>query len=102
MDRPRFFKYYGNYANSNYGLHCLAFEDSEGNIFYYSYQTLVAFYVAKHRRKFCIKNYWSTTTGKHLNAIEPDHALRCSKEDFEKLYRLTFSSQEQEVLNEKK
>lgn len=90
MSEPKFWRYCDTYRSGNYGLHCLAFQDTEGNVFYYSYKTLVAFYVAKTCKKFCIKNYWSTTTGKHLNAIEPDKAMRCTQEEFNKIYELAF------------
>ena len=36
-------KSYGDYSSENYGLHCMMFEDSQGNEFYFSYNTLVAF-----------------------------------------------------------
>lgn len=92
--KPKFWRYYDGYKHSNYGLHCLAFEDSQGNIFYYSYNTLVAFYVARTGKQFCIKNYWSVTTGKHLNAIEADKTKRCSQDEFEKLYALAFNKEQ--------
>ncbi len=28
------------------------------------------------------ENIWGTTTGKHLNWINPDHSIRLSREDF--------------------
>lgn len=93
MSAPRFWRYCGNYSSGNYGVHCLAFADAEGNEFYYSYQTLVAFYIARTGKKFCIKNYWSTTTGKHLNAIEPDHSRRCTQDEFNKIFKLAFGEQ---------
>lgn len=63
------FSMYGNYSNSNYGVHALVFTDAAGNDFYFSYKTLVAF----RANGACIvvmRNYWSTTTGKHLNAVD--------------------------------
>lgn len=93
MRTPTFWRYYGQYASSNYGVHCLAFRDAEGNEYFYSYQTLVAFYVARTGKRFCIKNYWSTTTGKHLNAIEPDHNMRVDKDTFEQLLRAAFGDE---------
>lgn len=93
-DVPKFWRYYGQYSSNNYGVHCLAFRDKDGNEFYYSYSTLVAFLVARHNRLICIQNYWSTTTGKHLNAIEPDHSKRVSKEEFAKLYKVSFPRKE--------
>lgn len=38
--------------------------------FFFSYETCVAV------DDVCSKNIWSTTTGKHLNIIEPDHDRR--------------------------
>lgn len=69
---------------SNYGLDSLVFQTSEGR-FWFSYKTLVAF-------KFwdkdivCRQNDWGPTTGKHLNAIQPDHKRRVSEEEFKRLY----------------
>jgi hypothetical protein len=90
--RVEFWRYYNGYKSANYGAHCLAFKDTQGNEFYYSYNTLVAFYVAKTGKKFCIKNYWGNTTGKHLNAIEPDKSRRCDSEEFSQLYQLAFNN----------
>ena len=91
---PKVWRYYGNYASGNYGLHCLAFRDADGNEFYYSYDTLVAFKPAISHELFCMKNYWSTTTGKHLNAIEPDKNKRLDKEEFYKIFAVTFPRSE--------
>jgi hypothetical protein len=63
------FQTYGNYSSKNYGAHCLQFFDAAGNVFWFSYSTLVAF-------KPCggplivRENDWGPTTGKHLNAID--------------------------------
>lgn len=71
---------YGNYANSNYGAHTL--EVSIGNLtLYFSYKTVVAFSIPGYLA--CSENQWSTTTGKHLNWIEPDKRKRLSGEEFE-------------------
>jgi hypothetical protein len=93
-DPPKFWRYYGNYSSGNYGVHCLAFRDSYGNEFYYSYKTLVAFRVARFNRLICLQNYWSTTTGKHLNHIEPDHKRRVTQDEFDKLYKVCFPKEE--------
>lgn len=82
MNIPKFGTY-GNYSSSNYGAHCLYFDDPSNNTFYFSYRTLVAF-----RGKngiVCLKNYWGPTTGKHLNWLEPDHSKRVDKETFNRL-----------------
>lgn len=91
MPQPCYWRYYGQYTNSNYGLHCLAFTDAEGNSFYFSYNTLVAFKPAISKEVFCLKNYWSVTTGKHLNAIQPDHKKRIDQEEFDNLYQSYFN-----------
>ena len=46
--------------------------------FWFSYQTLVAFYSPKTGR-VVHENVWSRTTGKHLNAI--DHGDKASRVD---------------------
>lgn len=62
------FSTYGNYASSNYGVHAMVFTDPDGNRFWFSYQTLVAFCGGGER--VVLQNYWGPTTGKHLNAID--------------------------------
>ena len=91
---PTFWRYYGTYSSNNYGLHCLAFKDAEGNEFYYSYNTLVAFKVARTGKFFCSTNDWSVTTGKHLNAIEPDKSKRVPHDEFLKIYEVAFQKEE--------
>jgi hypothetical protein len=89
MKLPRFWVY-GPYS-SNYGAHALAFEDAEGNQFYFSYDTLVAFRSAKSNRLVVRQNLWGTTTGKHLNAIDGGaKADRVSTQEFEDRYRDNF------------
>lgn len=48
---------------------------------YFSYQTLVGIWYGYTR--FVRQNDWSTTTGKLLNELEPNHKNRVSKEVFE-------------------
>jgi hypothetical protein len=79
---------YGNYSSSNYGAHCLRVDLPIGD-FYFSYQTLVAFSTPK-TGLICRVNDWKQTTGKHLNAIQPDKKKRISGEAFEKLFAETF------------
>ena len=75
---------YGNYSSDNYGVHCMTMEDDYGNKFWFSYDTLVAF---KTKGEFhIVKNYWGTTTGKHLNWICSNKSIRESMEDFEANY----------------
>ena len=51
---------------------------------YFSYNTPIAF--TKGAGEVIIrKNDWSTTTGKHLNAIDKDKTKRINGEEFEKL-----------------
>lgn len=78
---------YGEYLSDNYGVNSLAFEDANG-IYWFSYQTLVAFSI--NGEFHIIKNYWGTTTGKHLNWINPNKSIREDEEIFNANYeRLT-------------
>ena len=89
MDRPNFYSY-GNYSSDNYGINCLCFTDSAGNKYWYSYETLVAFRI---KDEFHIsKNYWSPTTGKHLNWINPDKTIREDSDTFTANYNRLSSS----------
>lgn len=82
------FGVYGNYTG-NYGAHALYFTDAMGNTYYFSYQTLVAFN-GPDGRLVVMKNYWGTTTGKHLNAIDDDKKKRVGKDEFERLFYSSF------------
>lgn len=62
------FQSYGSYSSSNYGVNALQFFTDHGT-FWFSYKTLVAFQRIGGR-KYVRQNDWSTTTGKHLNAID--------------------------------
>lgn len=76
------FETYGKYSSENYGAHCLRFQVGLLSV-WYSYKTPIAFYhpsVGKVIRQ----NDWSTTTGKHLNAIDPNKKVRIKGESFEK------------------
>lgn len=79
---------YGRYSSGDYGAHTLAFNDANGNTYWFSYNTLVAFRI---NNEFHIsKNYWGTTTGKHLNWIDSDKSIREESDVFEANYnRLT-------------
>lgn len=76
------FHNYGKYSSDNYGAHTLCFTDPQGNNFYYSYQTLVAY--RKSGGSIVVRqNDWGTTTGKHLNWIDGGRkAERLSADDF--------------------
>jgi len=52
-------------------------------VVWFSYKTPVGF--SFHGKRVCRQNEWSTTTGKLLNDIEPDHSLRVTGEEFQKL-----------------
>ncbi len=68
MQLPTIFNYMGSrYSNDNYGAHSLCVE--LGNLdLYYSYKTVIAY---RYGGDLIVrKNDWSTTTGKHLNAID--------------------------------
>lgn len=73
---------YGNYSSENYGSHCQAI--SIGNVsLWFSYDTVIAFAAGNGRK--VIKNYWSTTTGRHLNCIDGGNKKdRLDAETFEK------------------
>ena len=72
---------YGNYESDNYGAHSLQV-DFENFRLYYSYKTIVAYY--DHTDGLvCSVNVWGTTTGKHLNWIQPDKKSRVKFEEFE-------------------
>ena len=74
------FSNYGEYSNSNYGAHTLRFTDAQGNDYWYSYETLVAFRIDGEFH--IIRNYWGNTTGKHLNWIDSDKSKREDDETF--------------------
>jgi len=82
---PEIFNY-GRYSSDNYGRHTLRLH-ANGNFYWFSYDTLVAFQI---NGEFHIcKNYWGPTTGKHLNWID-NHTPRETREVFEENYwRLT-------------
>lgn len=50
---------------------------------YFSYSTVIAF--NSGGKTVISENYWSTTTGKHLNVINPDHKIRIKSDEFNKL-----------------
>ena len=84
------FETYGNYSSSNYGAHCLRFCVGSLSV-WYSYQTPIAF---DHPSTGNVirENDWSTTTGKHLNAIDPDKKKRISGSDFEAKFSALLST----------
>jgi hypothetical protein len=81
------FESYGNYSSSTYGVNTMLITDSQGNRFWFSYKTMVAF-EPYDRDLVCIQNYWQQTTGKHLNWIQPDKSKRVDRATFDRLYQL--------------
>ena len=78
---------YGEYSSDNYGAHSLAFETAQG-VFYFSYDTCVAFKSSKTHNFYVRENVWGSTTGKHLNWIDGGNKKnRLTKEDFEKVLK---------------
>ena len=75
------FATYGKYSSSNYGVNTLVFTDADGTEYYFSYKTLVA--VRYQGVLTCIQNSWGSTTGKHLNWIQPDKKKRVNRETFD-------------------
>jgi hypothetical protein len=64
-------------------IHQTTMEAHVGNMtLYFSYDTVIAFSSPK-TGLVIRKNDWSTTTGKHLNAINPDKKVRINGEEFE-------------------
>ena len=85
------FENYGDYSSKNYGAHSLRFFDVEGNVFWFSYSTLIAF-KAVNGPKVVHKNDWSTTTGKHLNIIDGgDKKARVDAKAFQALFNKAFN-----------
>ena len=69
-----------NYVGNNqHNAMCIEINDLT---IYLSYQTVIAF--SDSGKLTIIKNYWSTTTGKHLNAINRDKSIRLDNDQFEK------------------
>ena len=91
--RVRFWNY-GDYSSGNYGAHSMAFEDANGNCYWFSYDTLVAFQ-KRFGKRYVHTNDWGTTTGKHLNGIDGgDKKNRLSDEEFKNKFKEVFESEE--------
>jgi hypothetical protein len=84
------FENYMDTTSANYGLNSLRFFDADGNVFWYSYKTLVAFKTLSGER-VVRENTWGPTTGKHLNAIDPDKSKRVDEARFNELYQEAFA-----------
>lgn len=89
MKLPTISSYYP-YSSSNYGANSLKVS-FENLTLYYSYETIIAFWSPQTGLKIR-KNDWSSTTGKHLNEIEPDKSKRMDGEEFEKLLATTLQA----------
>ena len=76
---------YGQYSNDNYGAHTLKVDLGEITL-YYSYETIVAYCDGKDDL-VCSENVWGTTTGKHLNWIQPHKARRTNNVEFREMLR---------------
>jgi hypothetical protein len=71
-----------------------AYQDKAGNLFFISYQTVIAFIPAAGTyagELIQLKNYWGTTTGKHLGWIQRRYErgavlARQDKETFRALF----------------
>jgi len=67
-----------NYCDTSDRARAVQIEDLE---LYFSYETLIAF--RSNKSGLVIReNNWSVTTGKHLNAVNPDHSIRISDKYF--------------------
>jgi len=71
---------YGHYSSDNYGSHSQAITIG-GITLYFSYNTVVGFEAPEYGERIC-ENVWTTTTGKHLNWLEPDKDRRIPYEQF--------------------
>ena len=81
---------YGDYSSKNYGAHALVFSLPDGREVWFSYKTPVAFR-GRDGKRYVRVNDWSTTTGKHLNAIDRgDKKARISGAEFERLIAAEF------------
>lgn len=79
MKLPTIKSYYP-YSSDNYGANSLV-HDFENLSLYYSYNTCIAY---RENGELVIReNEWSTTTGKHLNAICSDKSIRIDGTEFE-------------------
>jgi hypothetical protein len=72
-------------AIANTAVACSVGPSGQNVTLYYSYKTLVGFRVGSNPR-VVHQNDWSTTTGKHLNAIDGgEKKSRVNDTDFERL-----------------
>jgi hypothetical protein len=80
MSSIRISSYISN-ISSNYGLNSVKVIIGELTL-WFSYQTVIAFQQG-WGETVITENIWGTTTGKHLNEIDPDHSIRLPNNKFE-------------------
>ena len=90
---------YMDYSNSNYGANSMAFEDPKGNVFYYSYRTLIGFYSATMKKSYFLNNMWGPTTGKHMNQLSRKED-RLDQSAFLAMQELAFGEKEVKLYQE--
>ena len=80
---------YGDYKSGNYGLNAVLVTVA-GISVWYSYKTPIAFRTFE-TGMVIRENDWNSTTGKHLNWIDPDKSKRVSTEEFERLFAVAIN-----------
>ena len=80
---------YGEYASGNYGINSLCVDIGRLRL-YFSYKTVIAF--NDNGTLSIIRNYWGSTTGRHLNLISPDKERRLTREEFNERLTSTLKS----------
>lgn len=87
LSTPEIKNYTGTVSEGS-KMKALSFTDTDGNVFYFSYKTLIGFYSNATNTYYARENIWGSTTGRHLNCIEPDKSKRLSKDEFYKMLEL--------------
>lgn len=64
---------------------CKCYELVGGIVLYFSYDTLIGFSDAMNK-KYVIKNYWRSSTGRHLNFLERDVKKRLLADEFQRRF----------------
>ena len=72
-------------ANEFAGKNTTIISFADGNRLYFSYKTLIAFYVSG-KGLFVSNNRWTTTTGKHISAIQTEKTGRLTETEFALAY----------------
>ena len=85
--------YYGNSASAENNAKVVTLPN--GDKVWFSYETMVAYMNGETMERKVIKNYWGTTTGKHLNAIDGgDKEAKAKRVDTETLNAFAKACQE--------